>query len=124
MIEAAMQGTSVLTAVCNAVVGLHKDQYGRGPTHARSHFAGPDALLCVLDNVLLPAELKLIELGGETRVRDARTSLQAATASDFVAAIEEITGRTVRGFASGIDCDKNVVFESFAFEPRSEGAPA
>lgn len=117
MIDATTQGTSVLMAVSNAMVGLHKEQFGRGPTQARSHFAGPDAVLCVLDDVLLPAELKMIELGEEARVRDLRSSFQAATADDFVAAVEQITGRTVRAFASGFDTGKNVIFETFVFEP-------
>ena len=47
---------SMLTATSNALVALHKEQFGRGPTTARSYFAGPDALVCVLEDVLLPAE--------------------------------------------------------------------
>jgi hypothetical protein len=35
-----------------------KEQFGRGPTRVRSHFAGPDALLCVMDDALLPAEAR------------------------------------------------------------------
>jgi uncharacterized protein YbcI len=99
------------------MVKLHKEQFGRGPTKARSNFAGPDTLVSVLENVLLPAELKLVELGDQGRVRDSRVSFQAATASDFIAAVEEIVSRKVRAFASGVDADNNVVFETFYFEP-------
>ncbi|MEA2315930.1 MAG: hypothetical protein QOD44_119 [Solirubrobacteraceae bacterium] len=109
--------TTKLMAISNAMVRLHKEQFGRGPTQARSHFAGPDALLCVLDDALLPAERKMVELGEESRVRDGRVSFQAATAAEFIAAVEEILGRRVRSFASAIDPVKNVVFENFAFEP-------
>jgi uncharacterized protein YbcI len=45
------------------MVALHKEQFGRGPTRVRSHFAGPDALLCVMDDALLPAESKMVEMG-------------------------------------------------------------
>jgi uncharacterized protein YbcI len=113
-------GTSVLMAVSNAMVKLHKEQFGRGPTQARTNFAGPDALLCVLEDVLLPAELKMIGLGESSRVRDSRVSFQAATAEDFIGAVEEIVGRKVRAFASGVDVEKNVVFENFVFEPQRE----
>jgi uncharacterized protein YbcI len=109
--------TTKLMAISNAMVRLHKEQFGRGPTQARSHFAGPDALLCVLDDALLPAERKMVELGEESRVRDGRVSFQAATAAEFIAAVEEILGRRVRSFASAVDPGKNVVFENFAFEP-------
>lgn len=117
MDETRAQGTSVLIAVSNAMVKIHKEQFGRGPVNARSYFAGPDALLCVLEEVLLPAERKMVQLGHQERVRDSRTSFQAATSDEFVTAIEEILHRTVRAFASGIDPDANVVFESFWFEP-------
>ena len=112
------QRSSALQAVSNAMVRLHKDQFGRGPTRARAEFAGPDALMCTLEEVLLPAELKLVELGDEERVREARVAYQAATAPDFIAAVEQIVYRKVRAFASGVDAERNVVFENFLFEPR------
>jgi uncharacterized protein YbcI len=112
------QRTSALQAVSNAMVKLHKDQFGRGPTRARSDFAGPDALLCVLEEALLPAELKMVEMGDQERVRESRIAFQAATAPEFIAAVEQIVFRKVRAFSSGVDPDSNVVFESFVFEPR------
>jgi uncharacterized protein YbcI len=112
------QRSSALQAVSNAMVRLHKDQFGRGPTRARAEFAGPDALLCVLEDALLPAELKMVEIGDQERVREARIAYQAATAEDFIAAVEQIIYRKVRAFASGVDPDKNVVFECFSLEPR------
>jgi uncharacterized protein YbcI len=112
------QRSSALQAVSNAMVRLHKDQFGRGPTRSRAEFAGPDALMCTLEEVLLPAELKLVELGNEERVREARVAYQAATAPDFIAAVEQIVYRKVRAFASGVDPERNVVFENFLFEPR------
>jgi uncharacterized protein YbcI len=123
-IEAAQEhqpGGTVLQNVSNAMVALHKEQFGRGPTRARSHFAGEDALLCVLDDALLPAERTMVEMGEQQRVRESRMFLQVATADEFVATVEEITGRTVRAFASATDPDKGVVMENFVFEPRPQG---
>jgi uncharacterized protein YbcI len=117
------QGASALQAVSNAMVRLHKDQFGRGPTRARAEFAGPDTLICVLEEALLPAELKMVEIGDEQRVRESRVAYQVATAADFIAAVEQIVYRKVRAFGSGIDADNNVVFETFLLEPRdSDGA--
>jgi uncharacterized protein YbcI len=101
------------------MVKLHKEQFGRGPTHARSDFAGADALVCVLHDALLPAEVKLVAMGSQERVRESRVAFQAATASEFVAAVEQILDRKVRAFASGVDPDQNVVFETFLLEPRA-----
>jgi uncharacterized protein YbcI len=100
------------------MVHFHKHQFGRGPTTASTNFCGPDALMCVLENVLLPAELAMAEMGDHQRVREGRVAFQAATADEFVAAVEQIVDRKVRAFTSGIDVANNVVFECFAFEPR------
>ena len=110
-----------MVAVSNALVALHKEQFGRGPTKARSNFAGPDTLVCVLEDALLPAELKLVALGQQSSVRENRGAFQAATAADFIGAVEEIVYRKVRAFASAVDPDANVVFESYQFEPLVSG---
>ncbi len=115
MTDEASQST--LAQVSNAMVALHKEQFGRGPTKARSDFAGDDVLVCTLEDVLLPAELRMAELGEHKGVRDSRTSFQAATAPDFISAVEKITHRKVRAFASGIDVQNSVAFETFQFEP-------
>jgi uncharacterized protein YbcI len=118
------RSVSALSAVSNALVRLHKDQFGRGPTTARSSFAGPDALMCVLEDALLPAELKMVEMGDAQRVRESRMAFQVATARDFVDAIEQIVGRRVRAFGSATDAAHNVIFENFVFEPvSSNGGP-
>ncbi len=118
--NAASDGTGVLAAVSSAMVALHKEQFGRGPKRARSNFAGVDALVCVLTDVLLPAELAMVEMGDQQRVRETRTYLQVATAKQFTQAVEQITGRTVRAFASASDPDHNTVFEIFDFEPARQ----
>ena len=105
------------TDVSNALVALHKEQFGRGPTKAQSHWAGADALLCVMDDALLPAEHKMVDMGEQQRVREARLFFQIATAAQFIETVESITGRTVRAFASASDPDRSVVMENFVFEP-------
>src|SRR5688572_4247796 len=50
MTEMQGPGTSALSAVSNAMVKLHKEQFGRGPTTARSHYAGPDMLVCMMQD--------------------------------------------------------------------------
>ena len=116
------QGSAALVAVSNAMVALHKEQFGRGPTNARANFAGPDTLVCVLQDVLLPAERKMVEMGSQERVRESRVAFQAATQTEFIAAVELIVYRKVIAFASGIDPDANVAFETFYFEPRESGS--
>ena len=110
-------GGWLLQDVSNAMVALHKEQFGRGPTRVQSHFAGADALLCVMDDALLPAERTMVAMGEQQRVRESRMFLQVATAAQFIETVETITGRTVRAFASATDPDQGVVMENFIFEP-------
>jgi uncharacterized protein YbcI len=105
------------------MVALHKEQFGRGPTKAQSHLAGAGALLCVMEDALLPAERTMVEMGEQQRVRVARMFLQVATADQIVAPAESITGRTVRAFASATDPDKGVVMENFIFGARRHTGP-
>jgi uncharacterized protein YbcI len=114
-------GGWLLQDVSNAMVALHKEQFGRGPTRVQSHFAGPDALLCVMDDALLPAERKMVDMGEQQRVRESRMFFQVATAAQFIATVESITGRTVRAFASASDPDRGVVMENFVFDPDQPG---
>jgi uncharacterized protein YbcI len=109
---------STLQAVSNALVKLHKEQLGRGPTNARSFFAGPDTLVCTLEDSLLPAERTMVEMGEHQRVRETRMFLQVASQKQFVEAIEALVSRKVRAFASAIDPAPGVVFEIFSFEPE------
>jgi uncharacterized protein YbcI len=116
--------TSVLAAVSNAMIFLHKDQFGRGPSNARSYFAGPDALLCVLEDALLPAEHTMVRMGEHQRVRETRMAYQVAATEEFVAAVERIVDRKVRAFASATDVAQNVVFENFVFERAASDGTA
>ena len=119
--------TSLLAGISNAMVALHKEQFGRGPMSARSHFAGPNVLVCVLEDALLPAERKLVQMGDHERVRETRLAFQVATSDEFVRAVEQIVGRKVRAFASATDVAQNVVFENCVFESDAIGdgdAPA
>jgi uncharacterized protein YbcI len=115
----AQQIVGAMSAVSNAMVALHKEQFGRGPTRARSHFAGPDTVVCVLEDALLPAERAMVEMGEAQRVRESRMWFQVATAQRFIDAVEQILKRTIYSFASATDPERGVVMEIFVFEPET-----
>ena len=112
------EGQSVQLAVSNEIVRLYKEKFGRGPTKARTNFAGPDVILTTLENSLTPAERNLVALGEHQRLRDTRTFFQYATETEFREAVERISGRKVRAFVSGIDVEKDVSTEVFYLEPK------
>jgi uncharacterized protein YbcI len=117
----APDGQSVMLAVSNAMVRIYKQQFGRGPTKARAHFAGPDTIICTLQNSLTPAERNLVALGEHQRLRDVRMFFQYASEQEFRGAIEEIVGRKVWAFVSGIDAAQDVSIEVFYLEPNGDG---
>ena len=113
---AARPELGVVLQLSNEMVRIYKELFGRGPTRARADWAGPDALLCTLEDSLTPAERKMAEMGEHQRLRDIRTFFQHASESDFRESVERITGRKVRAFVSGIDTGQDVSSEVFYFE--------
>jgi uncharacterized protein YbcI len=71
-----------------------------------------------LENSLTPAERTITEAGDHQRLRDLRIYLQYVNEDEFVGAVEQITGRRVRAFVSGIDTRQDVACELFYLEPR------
>jgi uncharacterized protein YbcI len=112
-------GRAELSQLSNAMVALYKSQFGRGPTRTRSNYAGPDILITTLEDSLTPAERNMVEMGENQRLRDTRMFFQHASVDEFVGAVERITGRTVRGFVSGIDVEQDISSEVFYLEPLS-----
>ena len=105
------------------MVRLYKEQFGRGPTKARTEFAGPDTVICTLENSFTPAERSLVEMGEHQRMRDTRMYFQHATEDRFRETIERILGRKVRAFLSGLDTDTDVSAEVFYLERNSRSEP-
>jgi uncharacterized protein YbcI len=108
---------SMLKDVSNAMVGLFKEQFGRGPTKVRSDFANEDTLICVLENTFTPAEKNMVKLGEHQRLRDVRLFFQHASEKEFRSTVEQIVGRPVRAYTSAIDTDVDLCIEVFIFEP-------
>jgi uncharacterized protein YbcI len=107
----------VLPRVTSAMVRIYKEQFGRGPVNARSYFAGPDTVICILSESLTPVELSMREMGEEQRLRDIRMMFQYAAESKFRAAVEEVTDRRVLSFMSAVDVHRDLASEIFLLEP-------
>jgi uncharacterized protein YbcI len=111
---------SVTMETSNEMVRLYKELFGRGPTKARTAYAGPDTILVTLENSLTRAEQNMAHLEEHDRLRDVRMMFQHSSQKDFTDVIERITGRKVRAFVSGIDTRKDVSSEVFYLEPNGD----
>jgi uncharacterized protein YbcI len=121
----AEQQTNVLMEVSNVMVRVYKDQFGRGPTKARTNWVGSDGLVCILEDTLTPAERNLVKLGEHQRLRETRVYFQYATIRDFCEPVERITGRKVRAFLSGIDTEvEGLSVEMFMLHPDGYAGPS
>lgn len=113
--------TTALKAVSTALMGIEKEQHGRGPVAARSHWAGPDVLVCVLEDALTTAERSLLAVGEGARVEALRAVLHRATAGRRCHGVEAVTGRAVRGCTTGMDADADgLVTQVFVMHPAAE----
>ncbi|HYG97408.1 MAG TPA: Na-translocating system protein MpsC family protein [Solirubrobacterales bacterium] len=110
---------SVHAEISREMVRLYKELFGRGPTKARTEFAGADIVICTLENTFTPAERSLADMGEHQRLRDTRMYFQAATSERFREIIERVTGRKVRAFISGLDADVDVCAEIFYLESKA-----
>jgi uncharacterized protein YbcI len=109
-------GRSPLAVLSNEMVRIYKEQFGRGPTKARSNFAGPNTVVCILENTLTPAEKNLQAMGEHQRLRETRMFFQYAIAGEFTQAVERSLDRRVVSFISGIDTNTDVACELFTLE--------
>jgi uncharacterized protein YbcI len=106
-----------LQELTNAMVRLYKELFGRGPTKARTNYAGPDTLVATIQNSLTASERKMLALDEHQRVREIRMFFQHASEAEFSVTVEEITGRKVWAFVSGMDTHRDVAAEVFYLEP-------
>jgi uncharacterized protein YbcI len=109
-----------LAAISNAVLGLHRDNYGRGAVRARTIIQG-DYVACFLEDIYTPVEHTLIRAGQWEQVRNTRTAFQDALSAEFRAAVEEITGRTVVAFFSQVHHDPDMAIEAFVLAQPQDG---
>jgi uncharacterized protein YbcI len=109
-----------LLAITNAIVGMHREFYGRGATRGRT-IMQENYVMCVLDDIYNKAERTLIDAGRFAEVKQARLAFQDTMEERFSKAVEEATGRRVVGFLSQVRTDPDVSTEIFILEP--DGAP-
>ena len=108
-------------ALANAMVGVKKQFYGRGPTAAKAWLLD-DYVFVALEDGLTRNEETLLEDGKDDVVRSYRLSFQETMAATTTAAVEELTGRKVLTYHSQIVFRPTRSYEIFLLEPESPSA--
>jgi uncharacterized protein YbcI len=110
---------AIRSALANAVVRLHAEHFGRGPTRARAHL-GDDHVLVLLEDVLTVAERTLVAAGRADQVVATRSAFSDAMSALFVAEVESISRRRVRAYLSRTSVEPELTAELFVLEPPPE----
>lgn len=112
-----LAGGQLNAAIANELSKLMADFVGRGATKSRA-FLGQDIVVCVLEDGATKGEQNIAAAGRPDLVRLGRDVLQRSVEGELVAAIEELTGRTVRLFLSGSSTLGESSVEVFLLEPE------
>jgi uncharacterized protein YbcI len=108
-------------AISNAIVQVHREHYGKGPTRAKT-YVFEDLVVVVLRGGATRLDETLIRAGQADRVRDMRQAFQDTVGDQFIGRVEAITGRRVESFLSQSDTDPDVAVEVFLLEPAASAA--
>ena len=110
-------GGSLRTALANAMVGMKKQLYGRGPTAAKAWILD-DYVFVAMEGGLTRNEETLLADGKEDIVRNYRLSFEETVKDVAMAAVEELLGRRVLTYHSQIVFHPPRTFEIFVLEPQ------
>jgi uncharacterized protein YbcI len=120
--EDRLTGGPLNAALANEIGKLAADFTGRGATRSRAYLH-QDMVVCLLEDGATRSEVNLVAAGRAELVRQQRDALQRAMETQLVAAVERITGRTVRSFLSGTSTLGEDSVEVFVLEPESPPGP-
>ena len=118
------RASTPLLEISNAVVGLYKEAFGRGPTKARTQFAGSDTVVVLLEDAFTPTERTLLALGETGRLRESRLVVQQALEMQVRSVIEHALGRATVAFLTGLDVDHGIALNLCTLEPVSSAGQA
>ena len=110
---------SLRTALANAMVGMKKQLYGRGPSAAKAWILD-DYVFVVLEGGLTRNEETLLSDGKADLVREYRLSFQETVGATAMGAVQELLGRRVLTYHSQIVFDPPRTFEIFVLEPQPD----
>jgi uncharacterized protein YbcI len=110
-----LQGGEMLSAISNAIVGLLREHYGRGPTKAKTYVLD-DLLVCVMRDGFTAVEQTMMEGGQQQRVVELRQDFQVLMESSYKEQVERITGAKVTAFLSQAHVEPDLTIEMFLMD--------
>ena len=122
-VDGAGDRGKLASSISNAVVGIHRQYFGRGASRTRT-VMGADYVITFLEDIYTPVERTLIEAGRFHAVQETRLAFQDTMRDRFVAEVEQLVGRKVVGFLSQVHVDPDLAVETFILEPADSDSAA
>jgi uncharacterized protein YbcI len=114
--DAAIEGRGQMRKdISNAMVGLKKQLYGKGPVKAKT-FINDNIVFVVLEGGLTKNEETLLAAGEDNLVRQYRLRFQEVVAKTGHETIERLTGCKVLTYHSQIVFNPDRAFEIFVLD--------
>jgi uncharacterized protein YbcI len=114
--DAALEGRGQMRKdISNAMVGLKKQLYGKGPVKAKT-FINDNIIFVVLEGGLTKNEETLLAAGEDKLVRQYRLRFQEVVARTGHETIERLTGCKVLTYHSQIVFNPDRAFEIFVLD--------
>jgi uncharacterized protein YbcI len=110
-------GDDLLLAVTDAMVAFHLHYYHREPVNARTMLIDDELLVCVLEGVYTEVEKTMIEIQRTPVVQDTRAAFQAAMRGRLIAAVMDLSGRTVDTLSSNHHVGPDLEVQVFILGP-------
>jgi uncharacterized protein YbcI len=105
----------LLAEISRSMVQLYKELYGKGPTKARTYLTD-DLVVCVLEGGFHRSERTLLEHGQAEPVLSQREAVQGTRRDRLTGRIEQLVGRKVVTFISGVDAATETSADLFVLE--------
>jgi uncharacterized protein YbcI len=116
--DSRSDGGVLHASISEAVVRLVAGSTGRGPTKARTTI-DRDLIVVMLQNSLTTGERYLADNDRAEQVLATRRAYQDVMRTECVAAIEDLTDRTVIAFMSANHIDPDLAAEVFVLKPEA-----
>ena len=110
----------VSAEISRKMVRLYRERLGRGPTKSRTT-ANVNTVMVAFEDTLTPRNRRCcVRARISTSMTYARQALADTMREDAIREIEELVGRKVKAYVSGLDPGANVAVLVFLLEPVKE----
>jgi uncharacterized protein YbcI len=110
-----LTGGELNAAVTRAVVRLHREHTGRGPTRAQAFYRG-NVMVVIMYDALTRAEGSLAGSGRTDMVLQVRMAFQDTMRAELIALVESFTGCAVEAFMSTNHIQPDMAAEIFVLD--------